>query len=462
MRQAAGELDAIDASTLVGPVREAVVSARREVSARAATVQHAAQAAALLPGLLGHPQPRAYLVLMQNLSDPRGAGGHPGSYALLRARDGRISLAEVGVLSALPNVPRVRVEGVAARYAKFGSFYRLVASTYPPDFPTAARLMLALWGETGRPSVDGVIAVDSVWMSYVLDALGPLRTPAWPTPITARNVSRILDADTFRLPQPASDRIQTALATAIWRALLARPLSGRAFAEALGRAARERHLQVYSADGREESLLEGLGAAGSVRPEPNALMVVWDGGSDSRSGYFAQKRVGYRADVHADGSADVSIDVELRNTAPTGPPSILLGTGTGEPVGTYSAWVNVYAPVAAEALRSDGGALELVERELGRKVLMGFLTAPPQGGTDVLHVRYHLPSAVREVDGRSVFRIQVVPQPALRPDAFDVQIRLPGGSSVVGTSAGVHVSDSTASWTGTPVEPTDVSVTFAR
>ncbi|HEX9885632.1 MAG TPA: DUF4012 domain-containing protein, partial [Longimicrobiales bacterium] len=380
-------LATVSTSRLFGPVREAVDTAREELASRARLARTAATLSELLPPFLGDPTPRRYLVVMQNLSDPRGSGGFPGNYAVLTATDGRIGLEGLAPTTTLGTVPPIDApKEVATRYARFGALTHFTAATYPPDFPTSARLLIAMWEAAGRPPVDGVISVDPVWMSYVLSAVGPVDTPFWPGPITAQSVTDVLLRRTFETPsQTESNLIQGALGMALWQAILERPLPAQAFGEAMARAARERHLQVFSADPAEERALDALGASGRFDPGPNALVVAWDGGVGARTGFFAEKDVRYEATLAPDGSAEVTVTVALTNGAPTGPPSVLLGTGSSRdvPVGYYGAFVNVYLPprVDPDKVEVRGGTLQLVERELGRPVVMGLIGAPA-GGTD--------------------------------------------------------------------------------
>jgi uncharacterized protein DUF4012 len=455
-------IDGISTDGLVGVVQGAVLEARAAVDERSALVDRATDVALLLPGFLGDPQPRTYLVVMQNLADPRGSGGHAGSYALLRADQGRLSLTHVGVLTQIPDVHPIRAPAeIERRYATFGSLKHLAAATYPPAFTTSARLLLEMWAETGSTPVDGVVAVDSVWMSKMLSVIGPVTTPAWGEAVTAENVSEILDARTFELPPRRSNRVQGALAGALFRAILTADAGGRALGDAMAGAARERHLQVYTTRPGEEALLRSIGAAGDLTLDPDALMVVWDGGSAARTGYFAVKDLTYEATIDAAGSAQVTTTATVRNTAPTGPPSLLLGTGHGEPVGGYSAFVNVYLPPAATGVHVAGGSVQLIQPELDRRVAMVFVSTLP-GGSATVTVRYELPDAARPDGDGWRYDLQVVPQPALRPDAMQVRVTLPPGSSAVAHSPTMMLDGGSLTWSDTPVTPTSLWIWFDR
>jgi hypothetical protein len=454
----------IETDGLLGPVADAVASARETVDSREHLVTTAARLSRLLPGFLGGEGPRTYLVVIQNLADPRGSGGYPGSYAVLETRNGRIRLERTAQVSTLGVAPKIQAPpDVAARYERFGALTHFIATTYSPDFPTSARLLMQLWQASGRPPVDGVISGDSVFMSYVLSAIGPVETPAWPVPITAENVSDVIDRDTFlTLSQQRSDRLQNAIGAALWSAVLERTPPARAFAEAVGRAARERHLQVYSADPAEERTLEALDVSGHIELGDDPLLVVWDGAVGSRVGYFVEKSVDYEATLLPDGSARVSVTVTVDNPAPDGPPSILLGEGAANdvPVGYYEAFVNVYLPRAAEQIEIRGGYLQLVEHEFGGPVVLGLIGAP-SGGTASMRVSYRaVDLAVPSGDG-SEYRLDVLPIPALRPDRFDVAVALPAGAQVLSRAPGTGLTGGTFTWDGAPTTPVHLWLRFS-
>ncbi|MGH2766503.1 MAG: DUF4012 domain-containing protein [Actinomycetota bacterium] len=438
-------LGSVDRSGLSGPVAGAIGEARGVLDARTRLVRHAADLARLLPSFLGGEEPRRYFVAVQNLSAPRGSGGFLGVYGVLRAEDGVLELEELSHTGSLGTVPRVDAPpDVEARYGRFGGTTHFIAANYSPDFPTTARLLLDMWEADGRPPLDGVLGVDSVWLSYILGATGPVETPAWPEPLTAENVSTVLNHDTFLLPEAQSDRAQEELGRALFGSLLDGPLPVRGLGEAMDRSVRERHLQVFAVREEEQAILERLGATGTFRLDERPLAVVWQDATAARAGYFAEKEASHRVVLQADGSALVETEVLLRNTAPEGPPSALLGSGQGgDPVGYYAAYVNVYLPVGADGVEAtvDGNpSFGVVEEEFGHPVVMYVMGAPP-GQAARLRVSYRIPAPP---EGLGELRWRLLPQPALRPDSVEV--------STAVEEAGVDLAGEGVAWTGIPTD----------
>jgi hypothetical protein len=458
-----GQADAtvaqIGSDGLIAPVRDALDEARGTLDRNERAVRSAATLGHLLPTFLGGEGPRRYLLVSLNLSDPRGSGGYPGTYGVLKADDGRLSLEAFGPTSELGVVPRVSAPAdVVRRYARFGALTHPIASTYSPDFPTSARLLLEMWNASGHEPLDGVIAVDSVWTSYLLAETGPVETPAWPKPIDAENVSTVINRDTFLTSSQArSDRLQDAIGEALMRATLERPFAPTSAASALARAASERHLQVYSADPKEEELLRQLGASGEVELGPDPLLVAWDGATGSRAGYFAKKSVAYRAELQPDGSAHVTIRLTLRNTAPSAPPSILLGfKDWGVPIGAYWAYANVYLPEGAEQISGrvlGQPSVNLIEREFGHPVVLQLLRVTP-GRSVTATISYRLPDALTDVGDRELYRVDILPTPALHPDDYTVDIVPPPGSVIEAAGPPMTIRGGEAQYRGVAVVPT--------
>ena len=236
--RAGAELTSIRTEGLLGPVRDAVVAARTLIADRRRLAVRAAELTRLLPPFLGAEGPRRYVILMMNLSDPRGSGGYPGSFGVLRVAHGAIQLQDLEPTSVLGKVPAIDPPSkeYAKRYGPFGGLTTFIASTYSPDFPTTARVFMQMWEASGRPPLDGVIAGDQVLLSSLVGVMGTVDSPVWPDPITTANATQVLGADTFlTVSQQRSDHWQSALGTALWQALLSRPLPPVPLTAALSR-----------------------------------------------------------------------------------------------------------------------------------------------------------------------------------------------------------------------------------
>jgi hypothetical protein len=464
MGEARQLLEPLRTESLFGFVANAATDVRLGVTERERDMRTAAGLAEVLPTFLGGDEPREYFVALQNLSAPRGTGGFLGLYGILRVENGTAELQALEHANRFPEVPPIDAPpDVETRYARFGGTTHLIAANYSPDFPTTAGVILDIWEAAGRDPLDGVMAMDPVWMAHVLEAVGPVETPAWPEPLTSANLSDVLHRASFTLPQPDSDRTQEAIGKALFEALLERPLPGRGLGEALARGAREGHLRVYSAREEEQARFEELGVAGRVVLLDNPLFVVWQDAVNSRAGYFARRETEVRVTLNPNGSAQVETEVNLVNEAPDGPPSILLGQGaTGDPVGYFAALVNVYLPEEAEVAEiavEPGISLGILEEEFGRPVAAELVGAPP-GERSSMTVTYEVPEALVHRGDAWEYRLGYLPQPALTPSGLEVEIVVPPGAEVVDASPGLTAPGPTLRFQGAPATRTGIWVRF--
>lgn len=460
----------VDTSSLIEAVAGPVRSAQRALGEQAHLVSTAARLAGLLPPLLGADGPRRYLLALQNLSDARATGGFIGVYGVLSANAGRVSMGALHSVHAInTQLPAVAApRDFARRYSKFGSTRYFDSANYSPDFPTSARVLAELWAELpqgkGPGRVDGVIATDSVWASYVLDGMGPVRAGAWPEPISTDNIIRILGHDTFLLPPGPANQAQIAIGASLWGAVLSRQPSVASLANAMSRGAEQRHFQMYSVHPDEESGLRGLGAAGAVQLARNPLFVSWNDAIASRTGYFAQRSTSLDVSLMADGSARLREEARVLNKAPDHPPSVLLGGPiVGEPVGSFASYASIYLPLGADEIhvrQTPGPTLAFVEHEFGHSVVLGTPRAPSHRSSAVGVTCSEPHAAISTGDGTYIYALQALVQPSVRAQHISLRISLPDGATVTASAPGMTVKDRTVLYAADLTTPRQLWVRY--
>ncbi|HEX5740573.1 MAG TPA: DUF4012 domain-containing protein, partial [Pilimelia sp.] len=332
----ARRIAALDRSGLAGPVREAVDRLRRELAAAAADVRTAARAAALVPPMFGADGPRSYLLVVQNLAEVRATGGLPGAFAVVAADRGRVRVVDQGSASSLrpfgrPVLPLDRHH--RALYSdRLGVYPADVNLT--PDFPTAAATLREMYRRRTGRSVDGVLATDPVALTYLLRVQGPIAVAGGP-PLSARTAARNLLADTYRrLPSTvAQDRYFAAAARSVFATLTRAPRHPAALLRALGAAAGERRLLVWSARPDEQARLAGTVLAGRLPaddgPTPTVGVFLNDG-SGAKLGYYLRQQATLRPADCVGGRREYTLTVRLSSAAPrAGLPRAVTGLALG-------------------------------------------------------------------------------------------------------------------------------------
>ena len=259
-------LEAEDSSTYVDPLRTKFVDIVAQVGDATDALRSADTALQVLPRMLGEDRPQHFLLVFQNNAEIRSTGGIPGSWALLTADHGRLSLESQGPGGAYPRRPSPVLPITHAEEQLFGpqlgTFF--VDANFTPDFPRAAQLMAARWQEEEPgTALDGVIALDPVAMSYLLAGTGPVQVEGRTlTPDNA--VSELLNRPYLELTPLQQDAFFAAAARGVFDAVTGAPSSPTDLVDGLGRSVRERRLLVASFDRSIQKRLAGTTIAGEL------------------------------------------------------------------------------------------------------------------------------------------------------------------------------------------------------
>lgn len=350
LAQASAAVDALQPAELLTPIASAVVEADSALGTAHGVADSVANAAELLPGMLGADGPRDTLLLFQNNAEWRSLGGVASSLALVRAEGGAVSLIDQAASTDFPTyqepVLPISDEHYAVFGAKPGRWIQNV--TQIPDFTVGAPLAREMWQRERGGTVSAVLAVDPVMLSYVLEATGPILLDSGDT-ISSDNAVQLLLSDVYqRYTNPADqDAFFASTAAAVFNRLAAGSVDSSKLLSALARAGAERRVLVWSTNDREQQLIETTTLAGQISPstaQSTNIGVYLNDGTGSKMDSF----------LHADSSAKWTATglvstVTLSNTAPTDAGAVLPeyvtgGPATGLPAGTARTVVYLYVP----------------------------------------------------------------------------------------------------------------------
>ncbi len=424
----------------------ALGAARRELLTEldrfAASSRTAVSALTVAPRMLGGSGPRRYFLAVQNNAESRGAGGLIGSYAIVRADQGRLSLEHVGPNIDLKSVPgRVVPVAVdfAARYRRFEADSFWLNANMSPHFPYTNTVITELYRRQSGVSVDGTIAIDPVGLGYLLDATGPATLPDG-TRIDGAGIVAATMRDAYARFEDEDDRdaFFIGVAEAAYRALTGGGDPVRLL-EALGRAVGEGHIQMASNEPAIQDVLLTLPISGAVPTTPGPyLQVAVNNAGGTKLDFYLRREIRYSFRRMPDGTGRAVVDVTLRNTAPArGLPAYVtarpdLREEDEYPLGQNRLYVSVFAGIGATLERAAVGDVDFarlqgvpgtplvlgetetlmeVETERGHSVFSSFLEIDP-GKSITLHLE------LREPDGRAAPVIRS--QPLVAPDLVTV------------------------------------------
>ncbi|MCW2605839.1 MAG: hypothetical protein JWO60_532, partial [Frankiales bacterium] len=428
-------------TTLVPQVlADGVGEARARVDTVPDDLASGADALDALAGLTGSSGQRRLVVVLQNNAELRGTGGLPSVFAEATARDGRLRL------EAFRDVDEVSEGPATARRVPAPEDYRRLWGTYKADttlwknlgmtadVPTASGVLSGLSRLSLAAPADGVVWLDVRAVAAVLGATSPARLPDG-TVLDGDNAVKALLSDAYaavgddeRSQGLRSLRLQAAADAVVTRLLEGSPDLAR-LAPALSRAARGRHLALWSARPAEQASLERAGLAGALGPAPGDISsftlnnLGGGGGEGNKLDYYGRRLVEVRTVLH-DGVADVTQRVTVRNTAPASGLPVYVA-GKDQP-GTFRALVTLALPRAAARTTFERGAQSLAVQPLPEQdhaVLTDVLVLRP-GESVTWTLRYRLP-----LQGER-YRLRVVPQPLAVDAGLDLQVVRPDGTAL--------------------------------
>ncbi|WP_309223573.1 DUF4012 domain-containing protein [Micromonospora sp. CP22] len=393
VQQTRARLVEVPDDRLVGQVRQALADLRGEIDRLAAMTSAANKASKLLPPLLGVDGARTYLLVSQNSAELRATGGMFGAYAVIEANKGRVKMGAQGSSSSFGRFTdplKVPAE-VRALWGELPGIYPADVNL-SPHFPTAASLYREMYRRHSGETVDGVLAVDPVVLSYLLKATGPVRTPGG-VALSAENAVQTLLSDAYQRMSPKEqDTFFAAAAAAVFDTLFARNVHPNGLLSAFDRSIRERRILFWSARPEEQRTFDDSRMAGTL-PETDTVPTVGvflNDGSGAKLGYYLRQSADLTVgDCHADGRRELNLRVTLRSTAPaSGLSESVLGLGrAGDPY-TVRTLVSVYAPAGGAVLdtRLDGAETSVGNgTERRRQVAVVNVEIGP-GGTRTLEI----------------------------------------------------------------------------
>lgn len=365
VRGSAERLAALRSDNLVPQIQEPLNQMRQQLASATSLLDTAADAAGLAPGMLGVEQPRHYLLLVQNNAEIRATGGIPGAIAVLTLENGSLSLgSQTSAVEIGPAAPPVPLDQQQQQIytSRLGKYMQDVNLT--PDFPTAASTARTLWENKTGQSVDGVVAIDPVVLSYILQSTGPVaisgpelaavKAAGLPTELSGDNVVHTLLSDVYaRIQQP---KLQDGYFASVAREVFSNLSSGAADAKGLiagiSRGVEERRLLIWSASLPEQNLISKYALSGSISGpsvSPAQFGVYFNDGTGAKMDYYVKRTVQLVKECPANGYEQTTVRVTSTNTAPadaaTSLPAYVTGGGVfGVAPGSVQTNIAAYGP----------------------------------------------------------------------------------------------------------------------
>jgi hypothetical protein len=343
----------IDTRSLMAPIGTAVTDLWRALDRASSLTATGARVGRLLPPMLGAHGPRDYLVVFQNLAEARATGGIFGSYAVVHVDNGRISIVGQGSASRtiktfdapVTQLPKNLIDLYTDRLTTWPADVN-----FTPNFPTAASVFAAMYQERSGKSVDGVVAIDPVVISYLLQGHAPIPVGQGVS-LTSDNLVSVLLSTVYRMfPEgadvPARDEFLDGATSAAFSAVMGGGTDPAKLLAGVVKGAGQHRILIWSshqteqADLAQTSLVSPLPATDRTDGTDPHVGVFLNDGTGGKLDYYLSGSVALvAASCDGSGGRHLTVTTTMAYGAPdSGLPAYVLGTATA---GSYDLRTNV-------------------------------------------------------------------------------------------------------------------------
>jgi len=263
------EIAAIDPAVVPASQRAAFQRARDDVTRGIASVDELGRLVPALSDVLGVDGRRTYVVEQLNPFELRAGGGYIGTYSLLVADRGSLTVLRSGDTHDLPDYSILA--GQSGYVAPPGPMLNLLQqkswsfedTNFYPDFRDDAKAAMGFAQRDFGTGVDGVISIDLYAVAALLGVTGPISVPGSGVPLTKDNViPTIMAAD---LEDPAHKRVISSVAGPLMQRVVSLDSAQWVgLIQVINQLATGRHIQLYFAADRAETEMQRLGLAGEL------------------------------------------------------------------------------------------------------------------------------------------------------------------------------------------------------
>jgi hypothetical protein len=351
--RALGDLASLDAAvaaipggSLFGPIERLRTDAHQAQQRLDSPVRAGLTILQTLPRILGSGTHR-YLILLANPGEERGGGGFIGAVGVVVFQNGEL-VSSTFMNSTFSDALVTNIPAPAPIRQITGTNLVLADSDWSPDFPTSAGLAAEFYTRAAGQPVDGVINVDPIALSYVLQVVGSVQVPPYPQVVGATNTLLELNyIINFARPGDPGKAYLAPFGHAVVDAALKTPRGEWVvLATALERGAAEKHIVLFFDDSHLEQLVVNAGIGGVLpqKPTGDALLVADSNLSGTKGDLFVTRHYDLSATVDPHGHVQDRLTLTYHDPPEAVPANAALLANTG---GLYEDYIRVYLPPLA-------------------------------------------------------------------------------------------------------------------
>lgn len=410
---------------------------------------------------LGMEQPRTYLVMPQNTYEIRATGGFISAAWLITMDRGKITNLVFHDSPAVDDMTREYPPPPVAmfKYMQAGLWLFRDANWYA-DFPTTAKVASNLYFLGQRVKVDGVIAIDDLFVREVVTVLEPIPLESFQETVTKENVVRILENGLADLQSTSTELApRKLLLKVLFEKLLEKTRSGLDSKQAgqllfaFYKGLKEKHVLLYVESPSAASLLAERNWDGALRPAPgDFLLVVDDNMGYDKVNHRIRQSLEYDVSWQEGNYGKGKLKISYKNTSSVQVSECVQqarpGTYTTFTEGCYWDFLRVYAAEGSSLEQSTyiplprGSLLSRLAKQEDpnypsqevrerNKTVIGQFFVVPVGEEKVLEFTFKLaPGSLSTTEGGASYSLLVQKQPGTVGHPLTLRVHAPSGMRI--------------------------------
>ena len=339
-------------------VADAIDAAKASCVKLGNTVHGMSTLAQLLPSMLGtdshaNDAPRNYLILAQTNAEARPSGGLTGSLGVITVQGGHLSLQPFVSDMEIPNTGEPVVELTAEERLlftdKLGTDIRDV--NFTPDFPRTGEIVRAMWAKQYGVQVDGVIAIDPLFLQNMLAVTGGVTMSDGSVLDGETTAQTLLNTVYARMTPEETDKYFANAAQAAFDHITQNSGDPKAYINALSQSVKQGHLLLWSAHESEQDLIAESEISGRLVTEgakPQVGVYISDETQSKMDWYLHREVTTEFQKVAANGANQYTVHIKLKNLMTAeelaAAPNYVTGGTDGTEPGDIRTALFLYAP----------------------------------------------------------------------------------------------------------------------
>ena len=387
---------------------------------------------------LGVKSPRTYMVLFQNDKELRPTGGFITAYTIARVDRGRFDPISSDDIYNLDDkyTPSIKAPDQFPKYLQ-GIYvalnrFRLRDMNWSPDYETSMDMFTKEIKKVGVSNIDGVIAVDTQMLVYLLDVLGKVTVPGYgdfsTKIVPGCNCPQVIfELESFAdvegpivwsenepgkivfAPKNYDNRkkIIGPLMNAILSATLGQPDEKMPLLfEAAAKSLTEKHILFYLMDKKAEEAVKTLGVAGTINNYSSGdYLYINDANLGGRKSNLYVTQEVIQTVEKKEGYVENTLSITYKNPEKQ----------DGWLNSVLPNWVRIYVPKGSELISNDGfDDFASPYEEFGKSVFAGFVKVRPLGVAKIT-LKYKVP-----IDFPKEYRLLIQKQPGKNAPLYTV------------------------------------------